>query len=267
MGAYDMEIVFAAGIVAIIGLVCGLGLSLASKVMAVPVNEKTNTLRKKLPSLNCGACGYSGCDGYAAAMAENGAAINLCTPGGDSVSASLSKILGTKPRKVDKKTAMILCNGSKKHTGTGMQYQGIKTCAGANMLFGGDSTCSYGCLGYGDCADACDYDAITIKDGLAIINPIKCTACGKCVNVCPKQILALMPSETGAIVRCTNKDRGSAIKAVCEVGCIACLFCVKICKYDAIKVENNLARIDPEKCVSCGACGPVCPMNTIQIFN
>ncbi|MEW6409800.1 MAG: 4Fe-4S binding protein, partial [Nitrospirota bacterium] len=132
---------------------------------------------------------------------------------------------------------------------------------------GGDKSCIYGCLGYGTCAVVCPFDAITMtKDDLPEVDLIKCTGCGKCAVACPKKVIEILPLSKQVIVRCHSKDKGSVVKKYCHVGCIACGICVKTCPFEAIVMENNLARIDLDKCRACGLCVTKCPTNAIMDY-
>lgn len=258
------SVLFAIIIVGVIGVIAGIGLAICSVLMEVKKDEKIEKIREALPGANCGACGYSGCDGYAEAVAKGEAEPNLCAPGGEASAKSIGEILGTDVANVVKKKAVVVCNGDCNHVGTKVNYKGIKTCAAVNMLYNGDSACEYGCLGYGDCVAACTFDAITVVDNKAQIDIEKCSGCGKCVKICPKSVIALKPATSKVAVLCQNKDKGVATKKVCSVGCIGCKKCTKICEHDAIQVENNLAIIDTEKCTNCGKCAAECPVGCIK---
>ena len=129
----------------------------------------------------------------------------------------------------------------------------------------GSKKCDYGCLGFGSCKNVCESDAISILDGVAVIDPDKCTSCGKCVNICPKGIIELVPYDSNVRVACSSKDRGPVTMKACKVGCVGCGICVKTCEYGAVNVEDNLARIDYEKCTGCGACAEKCPKKIIAV--
>ncbi|MDD2417769.1 MAG: RnfABCDGE type electron transport complex subunit B [Oscillospiraceae bacterium] len=260
------SILTAVGILAALGLGAGLILAVASAVMAVPRDEKVELLREVLPGVNCGACGYSGCDGYAEAMAHDGAKVGLCSPGGAETAEKTSEILGVKNSGVETITALIRCGGCEEHTTRKLEYRGHPTCAAASQFYGGDLSCSYGCLGYGDCASACEYGAITIENRLARIDRSLCTGCTKCTVACPKALIIMAQDEARGVVRCMNRDKGGVTRKVCSVGCIGCMKCTKVCEYDAIHVNNFLAEIDFEKCVGCGACADNCPVDCITIF-
>ncbi len=260
------NILIAVIIVSAIGLIAGLVLSIASVLMAVKTDEKVEKLRAELPGANCGACGYSGCDGYAEALAKGEAKPGACAPGGLEMNAKLGEILGASVEMAEPMVAVVKCNGTCDHVGNKMHYTGVSTCKAANMMYGGTLACSFGCLGFGDCEKACQYDAIKVVNGKATVDRSKCTACTACTRMCPKSIIEMMPREkVFAKVVCSNKDKGAVARKVCEVACIGCMKCVKVCPVDAITVENNLARIDPAKCIACGKCVEVCPAKCIVL--
>lgn len=262
-------ILLAVIIVGATGLILGLGLAIASIIMAVPVDEKEVAVREQLPGANCGACGFSGCDAYAAALAKGETQkTNLCIPGGEDVSKKIAEITGLEAGEVIPQAAVVLCRGSFGNCEPKLQYSGVKSCAMAQQLFGGPKSCSYGCIGFGDCVNACPYEAIKICDGVARIDPTICRACGMCISTCPKNLIELMPlGVSKAAVLCKNVEKGAQTRKQCKTGCIGCMKCVKTCEYDAVKVENNVAHVDYEKCVGCGKCGEACPVKSISLIN
>ena len=253
-------IILAIIIVAAIGLIAGVGLSIAAMVLAVPVDERVAKVRECLPGANCGACGFSGCDGYANAIVEDGAALNLCSPGGSDTASAIAGIMGGEAEEISKKTAVVLCNGNNDNCGKKYDYNGVPTCAAVSALNAGDKNCPYSCLGYGDCARACPFNAITICNGVAVIDSEKCTACGACIKTCPRNVIDMMPAnKRKAVTLCSNQEMGAVSRKQCSVSCIACRLCEKACKFDAIHVVDNRSVVDMEKCVGCGACVKVCP--------
>ena len=255
-------------IVAAIGLVAGLGLAVASAVFAVPVNETEKKVRDCLPGANCGACGYSGCDGYAAALAaDDQIECNLCVPGGNDVAAAVAGVLGREAGKVKPQVAAVMCRGNCENFGTKLDYEGVQSCKMAAQLFGGPKTCTYGCLGFGDCAAVCPYEAIFLCDGVARINPDKCRACKLCIKTCPRNLIDLFPLDTTkAAVLCRNHDKGAQTRKDCTAGCIGCMKCVKACEVGAVTVENFCAKVDYDKCIGCGKCHAVCPVGCIDLY-
>lgn len=261
-----MEILTPVLIVGIIGLLAGVVLAVASIVMAVPKDETAAALEEILPGANCGACGFSGCSGYAAAMAKGEAEPGLCSPGGEATAQKCAELLGTGDVSVERKTALVRCLGSYDNTDDAMIYDGIESCTAAALLTGSTSLCKYGCMGMGDCLRACNYGAIEICNGIAKINPHKCVGCSKCIAACPKGLIKFVPLKTQAVVRCSSCDKGKDTMQVCKIGCIGCKKCEKTCGFGAIRVENNLAEVDPEKCTGCGECVAVCPRNVISLL-
>jgi len=259
-------IVLAVLIVGGIGLIAGIGLAVAAIVMAVPRDEKADAIEEVLPGANCGACGFSGCSGYASALSKGNAKPGLCSPGGKEVADKVSALLGVAGGDVEYKVALVHCMGSYDNTADKMIYKGQNSCAAAAQLFGGIGSCSYGCMGLGDCAAACEYDAITVCNGVACIDPVKCRGCSKCVAACPKHLISLVPLKSQAVVRCSNCDKGGETRKVCKVGCIGCMRCVKVCEFGAVTVNHFLASVDPVKCTDCGKCREVCPQGCITLF-
>lgn len=259
-------IILATVLVAATGLILGIILAVFSKVMAVPVDVRQQELRELLPGANCGACGYNTCDGYSTVLADGSEkATNLCKPGGAEVAAKISSYLGLEFTGVAATTACVMCRGDRNETQKRASYVGIATCHMAAQVEGGDGTCLYGCLGYGDCEQVCQYDAIHVKNGLAIVNPAKCSSCGMCIAACPKKIIELVPMDKPiSVVICHNEDKGAVANKVCKVSCIACRRCVKACPENCIEIKNNRAIIDYALCTHCGECQKVCPHECIM---
>lgn len=258
------DILIAAIFLVATGAVAAIILVLSTHFMHVKTDETVERIRSVLPGANCGACGYTGCDGYAAAIAKGETKPNLCIPGGQDTADALSEILGVEVGAVDMRVAFVHCDGNCRNSENKAVYQGIKTCRAASMLYGGPESCKYGCLGCGDCAAVCPVDAICIRDGLAHIDARKCIACGRCVDTCPKHIIDLRKKEPITVVMCSNHDKGALVRKACKVGCIGCKKCELNCPEGAIKVENNLAKVNYDKCTSCGICIGVCPMHCIK---
>lgn len=247
-----------------VGFVLAVVLTIASKVFFVPVDETVANLRAELPGANCGACGFAGCDDYANALAENPElGTGLCPVGGADVAAKLADILGVEAGSADPQVAVVMCNGNADAAKTIMEYQGLSTCAAAKTMYGGLSACAYGCMGLGDCAAACPYGAIQVCNGVAVVNRELCVGCGICAKQCPNSVIRIAPAKNKVVVQCNSKDTGAKVRKACTNGCIGCKKCEKACKFEAVKIEDNLAMIDPEKCKNCGLCAKECPTGAI----
>ncbi len=257
----------------VIALVLAAVLYAASKKFAVYEDPRIALVSEVLPQANCGGCGYPGCGGFADACVKAGSLEGkFCPVGGQACMTEVANILGLAAAEAEPQVAVVRCNGTCEHRPRINQYDGAKSCAIAASLYGGETGCSYGCLGCGDCVDACQFDAIFMnpETGLPEVNEDACTACAACVKACPKSIIEIRPKgkkSRRVYVSCVNKDKGAIARKACSVSCIGCGKCVKACPFEAITVNSSLAYIDPEKCKSCRKCVEVCPQNTIVELN
>ena len=259
-----IDILIAFAVVSAVGTVAGILLALISGFFGVEEDKRVKQIRACLPGINCGACGYKGCDDYAVAVADGKAEGNLCVPGAEDTVYAIGEIIGVEvpaPRDV---IAFVHCNGNCEATEKKTEYEGITSCRAASMLYGGPDACRFGCIGLGDCAAVCPVNAICMKDGIAHVDSSVCVGCGLCKEACPKNIITLIPQEALTVVMCNNEERGAVARKVCKNACIACKKCEKACPFGAISVKNDLARIDYEKCTGCGACAEVCPTGCIH---
>ncbi|MBE0433500.1 RnfABCDGE type electron transport complex subunit B [candidate division WOR-3 bacterium] len=246
-----------------LSLIFGLILAIAFKKLAVRVSEEEKKIRDLLPGANCGACGFPGCDAYAKALAEKTGEYppDLCTVGGSETARKIGEILGMEVAETEPKVCVLRCAGGRDKAVERYEYVGPRDCRSNYILLGGNKACAYGCLGGGHCVTVCPFKAIRMgPDNLPVIDPKKCTACGICVKECPRQVLELIPRSQLVYLACKSRDKGKAVKNVCQVGCIACTLCVKICPYEgAIAMDGNLPVMDYKKCTSCGICYNKCP--------
>jgi len=250
-----------------IGLFFAILIVIVSRFFAVEENKRQSEVRELLPGANCGACGFSGCDGYAASLADGDTDIGRCPVGGAAVTQDLAALLGLEAVDVEATVAHVMCQGTTAHTSKRYAYSGTISCSAAHGLFSGPNSCTYGCIGFGDCVYHCPYGAIDLVDGIAVINEDKCKACGLCVVTCPKELIFMVPKRTGTtIVSCRNKWPGAQTRKNCTIGCIGCKKCFNICEFDAITMTGPLAVIDQSKCTRCGKCEPVCPTNAIRSY-
>lgn len=257
-------IILACVVVGGIGIVIGLLLSVAAKKFAVEVDETELAIREVLPGSNCGGCGYAGCDAAAKATAAKEAPASVCPVGGAAVAEKIAEILGVEVEVV-RKTAYVKCAGTCEKAGMKYEYSGNMSCKEAIYVTGkGPKKCTYGCMGLGDCVKVCEYGAISVQDGIAVVDKEKCVACGKCAGVCPKGLIDVIPYDSQYHVRCHSKEKGVEVNKVCKTGCIGCSMCAKVCSQEAISVQDFLAEIDYEKCVNCGLCAEKCPKKIIE---
>ena len=259
-----ISVLIAAAVVGGVGIFAGVLLGVASEKFKVEVDEKEIKIREILPGNNCGGCGYPGCDGLAAAIAGGKASPSGCPVGGEAVANAIAEIVGGDASSV-KMVAHVNCAGDCEKAGDAYEYFGPKDCKlAANAPGGGPKGCAYGCMGFGSCAAACPFDAISIVDGIAVIDKDKCKACGKCVAECPRHIISMLPYDAPVVVECNSKDFGKDVKANCQVGCIGCGMCQRNCEQQAITVQGHLAVIDYDKCTGCGTCKEKCPVKIIS---
>lgn len=247
-----------------ISLIAGILLSVFSHFFAVKENELKKKVRECLPGINCGACGYRGCDDYADALAAGDAKPNLCIPGAQQTANEIAEIIGVQSEAFKDVVSFVGCNGHCEATFKKAQYEGVQTCKAASMIYGGANSCRYGCLGFGDCAVNCPTNAICLADGIAHINTALCVGCGLCVATCPKQIISMVPQNTKTVVMCSSKDKGADARKACKNACIGCKKCEKACPFEAIAVKDNLASIDYEKCTGCSVCVKECPTGCLK---
>lgn len=256
-----------------VGILAAVILYFVAQKFKVIEDPRIDEVDAMLPGANCGGCGYPGCRKFAQVFVESDNVENLfCPVGGNEVMSQIAAHLGKTVAVQDKKVAVVRCDGNCDNTRKITSYDGPQSCRIAVSTFEGENGCSFGCVGYGDCVSVCAFDAIIIdeKTGLPVVTTDKCTACGKCVEICPRDIIELRKTnkkDLKIFVACMNKDKGVRAKKNCDVACIACTKCVQVCPHDAIVISNNLAYIDDEKCKLCRKCVVVCPTHAIHETN
>jgi Na+-translocating ferredoxin:NAD+ oxidoreductase RNF subunit RnfB len=266
-------ILTAVAVLCVIGAVSSAILYIISQRFKTIEDPRIEQVQEALPAANCGGCGFPGCNGFASAIVKSDTMDGFyCPVGGQTTMDNIARILGRTADVSTKKIAVVRCNGSCEHRPRTNIYDGAPNCAIAATLYGGDTGCSFGCLGLGDCVDSCLFDAIHINPETMLPEVVedKCTACGACVKACPKNLIELRkqgPKSRRIYVSCMNKDKGGVARKSCEVACIGCSKCQQVCPFDAITIENNLAYIDDDKCRLCRKCVPVCPTNSILELN
>lgn len=234
-----------AGII-MLGLGSGFALVLliASVKLKVEVDPKVEQIHKALPNLDCGACGFAGCGQYAKSILGNPELLGRCSPGGPQTSAKIADILNLQVSDSGpQQRPIVKCHAYVADKTVYAKYQGIQSCIAANAL-ANVQACAFGCLGFGDCTEACKFDALYIIDGLAVVDYEKCTGCTACSKACPRNLIEMVPFsyENMMVVACNSKETGKSTRSICKVGCIGCGICAK--QTDIFLVEDNLARVD-----------------------
>ncbi len=252
-------------VITVVGIIVGAGLVFTSKKFYVEVDEREAAVRECLPGNNCGACGYAGCDALAAAIAAEQAPVNACPVGGAAVAEKIGGIMGVAAEVGERQVAFVKCKGTCDVTHNQGNYVGLQDCRSAAMSGLAITDCGYGCMGLGSCVTVCPQNAITVVNGVAVVNEAKCVGCGLCAKACPRGLIELKPESKHVIVQCSNKDRGPLVKSVCTAGCIGCTLCTRQCEFDAIKMEGALAHVNYENCTQCGKCAEKCPAKVITL--
>jgi len=264
-----MSILYTIISLSLLGAVSALVLYFVAQKFKVFEDPRIDLVEAELPAANCGGCGYAGCRNLAETMVKVGNLDGLyCPVGGNEVMARIAKVLGSDAVAQEARVAVLRCNGTCEARPRTSNYEGVSSCAVISYLYGGETGCSYGCLGSGDCVVACTFDALYMDplSGLPVVDDKKCTACGACIKACPKNLFELRKRWKGdkkIYVACMNKDRGAVAGKNCKVACIGCSKCFKACPHEAITMANYLAFIDSEKCRLCRKCVPECPTNSI----
>lgn len=257
----------------LLGFALALILYFVAQKFKVEEDPRIDDVEALLPGANCGGCGFAGCRAFAEGCVKASNLDSLfCPVGGNDTMKSVASYLGLAVAEKAPQVAVIRCNGNCDNRPKTNHYDGYSSCAVMASLYAGDTACSFGCLGQGDCVTVCNFDAIKmdLKTGLPEVDQDKCTACGACVSACPKSIIELRnkgPKNRRIFVSCVNKDKGGVAKKACSVACIGCKKCQKVCPFDAITVENNLAYIDFIKCKLCRKCVTECPTQAIWEVN
>jgi RnfABCDGE-type electron transport complex B subunit len=251
-----------------LAMAIGVLLGVAKEKFKVERNPLIDRVRVALPGVNCGACGYAGCDAYAVAVAEKGAALSLCTSGGQACASAIGAVMG-KDVKVEDQVTFLRCQGTREFAKVKGSYSGMETCRGSKLATNGIKLCSWGCMGFGDCVKVCLFDALSIgPGGIPVVDYSKCTGCGMCEKECPQGLFAMVPkSRSGAIPLCSNRAAvKQTVGKACKVGCIKCELCVKACVKGAIKMADGLPVVDYGICDSCGECVKKCPTKVFRLI-
>ncbi len=253
----------------LLGAVAAAVLYVVAQRFKVFEDPRIDLVEAELPAANCGGCGYAGCRNLAETLVKSDSFEGLfCPVGGNDTMARIAAVLGREAVAKEARVAVLRCNGTCEFRPRTNVYDGTKSCTIASALYSGETGCTYGCHGFGDCVAACTFDALHMdeKTGLPVVDEEKCTACGACVKACPRNLFELRKRWKGnkkIYVACSNEDKGGVARKNCSVACIGCSKCFKVCPHEAIVMKNNLAFIDSDKCKLCRKCVAECPTGSI----
>lgn len=269
----SQTILWTVSVLALTGILAAVALWLLAKKFKVEEDPRIDLVEKAMPGANCGGCGYAGCRAFAQACVEKGNLdTNFCPVGGNETMKKVAGVLGIEIVARQPMVAVVRCNGSCDVRPSSSEWNGERSCRVIAGYYNGETDCRFGCLGCGDCVQACSFGALSMNaaTGLPEVDESKCTACGACVKACPKSIIELRnkgPRGMRVWVDCVNRDKGAVARKACTNACIGCAKCAKVCPHDAIIVAESLAYIDSSKCRLCKKCVAECPTGSIHAIN
>lgn len=232
----------------VLGLLLASLLAFANKKLWVFEDPRIDEIERLLPASNCGACGNAGCRPFAEALIAGKVKPAQCTVSSAEAITEIADYLGVETGDVVKRVARLACAGGNHVARMRAHYQGLPTCRAAAVVSGGPKGCTWGCIGLADCAEVCEFAAITMdRHGLPVVDAAKCTACEDCVEICPKDLFSIQPADHRLWVACKNQEDGDTAESLCEVACTACERCAKDSPEGLITIQNNLAIIDYSK--------------------
>ena len=245
---FDWSVFGSALILGGVGLTFGGLIAVVHSKFRVWEDPRIDGVTDMLPGTNCSACGYVGCRPFAEGVVAGDVQPAKCNVMSVEHITAVADYLGVEAGEVNRRVARLLCAGGRKAAPQQAEYRGLETCGAAAAVAGGGKGCAWGCLSLGDCEEACDFDALYMNsDGLPVVIPERCTACGDCVTACPKDLFILMPVEQKLVVQCKSALAGDQIEALCNVACTACGKCVQDAAPGLIELVGGLAVIDYTK--------------------
>ncbi len=260
------ELLTAAGGLFVLGLILGMGLELVGRRFPPRKDEELTKVRALLPGVNCGACGMAGCDRLASALVRGEAGPRACPVGGEELAHKLAATLGFSllGEAASPLLPVVRCQGGKTTSPPRGLYRGISDCRAAVGTGGGGTACAHGCLRLGTCWDVCPTGAMRGgEDGLPVLEPAACNGCGICAQVCPRDLIIMLPADEPVQVRCSSSATGARVRAVCSLGCTGCRRCEKVCPMGAVGMDGFLAVVDGARCQLCVVCVEACPTGAL----
>ena len=240
-----MSILIAIAALGGLTLVLAIMLVIANQRLYVYEDPRIEVVEGMLPAANCGACGFPGCRPFAESLVEGKSLPAKCTVSSEGGKEAIAAYLGVALGQEEKQVARLACAGGTNVARNKANYEGLKTCRAASLVSGGGKGCFWGCLGFGDCEVVCDFDDIHMDEhGLPVVDVDKCTACGDCVEICPKDLFSIQPMSHKLWVVCKNLEAGEEVLEECQVACTACGRCAMDAPGDLIVMANNLPRIN-----------------------
>lgn len=229
----------------LLGLLLAALLVIANRRLFVYEDPRIDDVEALLPHANCGACGTAGCRAFAEQLVAGEVQPGKCTVNSKDMNQLIASFLGVDLGSEEKRVARLACAGGNHVARTHVRYQGLDTCRAAALVSGGGKGCVWGCLGFGDCEVVCEFDAITMdRHGLPVVDATRCTACGDCVDICPRKLFSLHPVSHRLWVACNNPEAGETAEADCMVLCTGCGRCAADAPEGMISIEDKLAVID-----------------------
>ncbi len=242
-----------------IGLLFAVILATAYRFLKVQEDPRIEETEDLLPGSNCGACGEPGCHAFAEKLVEGAVKPSKCTVASADVIDSVAELLDVDPGAEEKRVARLHCAGGRGQAYQIAEYRGFDSCHSASVVSGGGKGCPWGCLGLGDCERACGFEAILMNtNGLPQVDVDKCTACGDCVDVCPRDLFELLPVNHHLLVQCKSPLAGEDAVALCTTACDACERCAADAAPGLIRMQDNLPLVDY------GGGGPALPQATFR---
>ena len=239
------SIVAAALFMAVLGILLAIVLATAGRFLHVQEDPRIDEVEEMLPHANCGACGLPGCRPFAEAVVKGDANPAGCTVSTADQVRMIADFLGVDISAGAKRIARLACAGGSHVARMRAVYAGLETCRAAAAAGGGGKACDWGCLGLGDCAAVCAFDAIHMNPfELPEVIDDRCVACNDCVEVCPRDLFSLEPVSHRLWVTCKSLAEGDQALEDCEVACTGCARCAADAPAGLIRIIDNLATVD-----------------------